>query len=341
MTTCAFRLPLFLLLVLQALTWGPRFAEADQLTMNNGDRLTGTVVKAEKGLLTLKTEYSDELQIRLDHIRTIQTDQPVTVRLDQGEILSGALTSENGQVRVAAGAGRGAADITWSRVESINVEPPPPWSWSGDLFAGGNQQSGNTDRTSLSLGMEATRKSVVDRYNLSFLYNYAEENGSLTARDAYGSIKYDYFFTAKVYSYLAGEMLKDRFKDLNLRTVAGPGAGYQVWDDEVKFLSLDAGLSYFSEDRIEAEDDQWLSGRIGVKFHYQLLKRLKFSDTLALFPNLESGGDLTSRNEAVLITTLTGPWSLRISNIWEYDSAPAEGVKKTDLKSGASLQYNF
>jgi len=52
-------------------------------------------------------------------------------------------------------------------------------------------------------------------------------------------------------------------------------------------------------------------------------------------------GELTSRNEAALITNLTGPWSLRISNIWEYDSAPPTGVGKTDLKTGANLQYSF
>lgn len=309
--------------------------------MNNGDKLTGTILRVNEQQVVIETSYNPQLEVARDQVESLVTEQPVTVRLDNGDVLTGRLATTDGELQVEAAQGRSTARISWDQVATINVPPPPPWTWSGNLFLGGNQQSGNTDRTSLSLGFDALRKSSRDRYNLSFLFNYAEEAGDLTTRDYFGSVKYDYFFTSKVYGYLVVEMLKDQFKDLNLRTMAGPGAGYQVWDDDDKYLSFDAGVSYFSEDHIQGEDDQWLTGRLGAKFSYRLLDKVNFSDNLTIFPSLENASEYTSRNEAVLTTTIAGPWSLRLSNIWEYDSAPGPGIEQSDLKSGANLQYSF
>lgn len=316
-------------------------AAADQIILHNGDRLTGTVIKVENGIVTLKTDYAEKLEISAEAVQSIQTGQPVDVRLQSGELLRGALQSEPEGLKIKAGEERGETTVAWPQIASINVPPPPPWTWNGNLFLGAMQQSGNTDRTSASFGGEATRRSPRDRFNLSLLYNYAEEDGELTTRDTYGAIKYDYFFTEKFYAYLGVEMLKDKFKDLNLRTIVGPGVGYQIWDDDIKALALEAGIAYFSEDRIDADDDHWFTARLGARFRYKLSEQVTFSDNLTLYPSLESGGEFTSRNEATLITTLAGPWSLRLANIWEHDSDPAEGIKKDDTKTSVNLQYSF
>lgn len=324
-----------------AATFFVQTAAADQILLKNGDRLTGTVIKAENGILTLKTAYAEKLEIQTDAVQSISTDQPVEVRLQGGEILSGALKSTAGELQVLAGPERGATTIAWPMIASINVPPPPPSIWNGNLFLGAYKQSGNSDRTSASFGGDATRRSARDRFSLSLLYNYAKEDDKLSARDTYGAIKYDYFFTKKFYGYLGVEMLKDRFKDLNLRTIVGPGVGYQLWDDPIKSLALEAGLAYFSEDRITADDDQWLTARLGARFRYQLSEQVTFTDTLAIYPNLEAGGEFTARNEAALITTIAGPWSLRLANVLEHDSEPAAGIKKNDSKSSVNLQYSF
>lgn len=316
-------------------------AAADQVILKNGDRITGTVVRMDKGVLTLRTAYAEKLEFNADAVQSISTEQPVEVRLQGGELLTGPLRSEAGELKVSGGDERGAASISWPQIASINVPPPPPWSWNGNVFLGALKQSGNTDRTSASFGGEATRRSAKDRFSLSLLYNYAEEDGTLTTRDTYGAIKYDYFFTQKFYGYLGVEMLKDKFKDLNLRTIVGPGVGYQIWDDEAKALALEGGIAYFSEDRIEADDDQWITARLGARFRYNVGELVTFTDNLALYPSLEAGGEFTSRNEAALLTTIAGPWSLRLANVWEHDSDPAEGIKKDDSKSSVNLQYSF
>ncbi len=313
-------------------------ASADEVILQNGDRLTGTLVSAKEGKLTFNTPYAGDIAIAMDAIASISSDTDVTLRFNGKEVLSGKLATEDDQVTLQPSEVRGATPIDWKQVRSINV---PDTFWDGNVFLGGTHQAGNTERTSVSFGAEATRRSLKDRFSLSFLYNYAEEDGELTTRDTYGSLKYDYFFTQRFYGLLSLEMLKDKFKDLNLRTIVGPGLGYQVWEDAIKALALEAGIAYFSEDRVEEEDDQWITARLGANARWQITPWLKFTDRLLLYPQLESFGDYTLRNEAAMLTSLAGAWSLRLANVWERDSNPSEEVKKDDFKTSLSLQYSF
>ncbi|WP_429886482.1 DUF481 domain-containing protein [Geoalkalibacter halelectricus] len=317
---------------------GANTAGADQITLHNGDRITGTVVDAKGGKLNILTPYAAKFAVAMDQIATIETDAPVTLRFYSTEILKGRLATREGQILLLASEERSDTVIAWDQVRSINV---PDITWSGNIFLGGAHQAGNTDRMSLTFGADAVRRSPEDRFSLSFLYNYAEEDGELTTRDAYGSMKYDYFFTPRFYGLLSVELLKDRFKDLNLRAVVGPGVGYQVWDDTRKGLDLEAGVAYFSEDRIDGEDEQWITARLAAIFRYQITPWLRFTDTLILYPHLEDGGEYTLRNDATLITSLGSAWSLRLGNIWERDSDPAPGVKKDDFRTTLALQYSF
>jgi len=54
-----------------------------------------------------------------------------------------------------------------------------------------------------------------------------------------------------------------------LRTIVGPGAGYQVWDDPVKFLLFEAGVSYANVDHYEGKDKDYVNcaswGRISLQ----------------------------------------------------------------------------
>jgi putative salt-induced outer membrane protein YdiY len=173
------------------------------------------------------------------------------------------------------------------------------------------------------------------------MFNYEEENDEATTRNLFGALKYDYFFTEKYYGYLSVEMQKDRFKDLNLRTVVGPGMGYQFWDDSIKFLLLEAGVAYFSENRRIAEDDEWITARLAGQFQYTFSKYLKFFDWFEMHPSLEDVDDFIARNEAGILSPIGAGWSLKLSHLLEYNHTPPPDVSKTDQLWTLGLQYSF
>ncbi len=312
---------------------------ADEVVLENGDRLTGEVTRVEGGKLTLETEYAETIHIQMSKIKSITTTRPVEVHLISGEILKGKLqTIEEGRVEVESTVERGPAVIDRGRIKSIN---PPPVKWTGDIRIGANQQSGNTENLSASIGAELSRKTDKDRIGLRFLFNYSEDGEKVTARNTYGALEYNYFFVKHVYGLLSLELLSDKFRDLNLRTIVGPGVGYLIWDDNVKFLSFEAGVSYFLEDRDVGKDNQWASGRLAGRLKWQIFQPVGFSNNLFFYPRLEDFSQYTLRNEAGLNSSLSSRWSISLLNIFERDGRPAPGVEKNDIQWILALRYSF
>lgn len=318
------------------------FVCADEIMLENGDRLTGTVTGLEKGVLTFATDYSEPVKIKTSKIKTIRTSESKAVHLKSGEILKGRMTTdEGGGLTIGQSGERGETVTAWDNVASVNPPAVKPVKWKGSANLGANFQDGNTNRMNISAGADAARRTAKDRYKLRFQYNYGEEEQEVTARSYYGETKYDYFFTKAVYGYLSVELLKDKFKDLRLRTVTGPGVGYQFWDDETRSLLLEAGLSYFSEDLKEGEDKDWITARLAGDLRYRFAGTLEFADQLIVYPSLEKGSDYKLRNEASLTSPLVSGWSLKLANILEHDGNPPEGVERNDWHWILALQYSF
>ena len=226
-------------------------------------------------------------------------------------------------------------------IEAAEVTSSALPAWKGNINVGANMQTGNTDRFNAAVGADALRKSVRDRYSLNFLFNYSEEDGENTAKSYYGSGKYDYFFTDRLYGYVSLELLKDKFKDLTLRTIIGPGAGYQIWDEEKRSLNVEGGVSYFSDNYKDAEDDDWITGRLAGYLRYEILSSMTFTDQLIIYPSFENVGEFNLRNEAAVTTPLASGWAIRFANILEYDSDPPADVKNTDMYWILAMQYGF
>jgi putative salt-induced outer membrane protein YdiY len=314
-------------------------AMSDQVVLVNGDSLSGTIEKVAGGKLTLKTDYSGPIDIDVSKIKKISTDAPVEVHLQSGEVLKGQLkATEDGQVIVERSGERETTSFDWKKVASIN---PPASKWTGSITLGGNSQTGNTHRNGASFIFDATRRTETDRFSLGYQFNYAHEEDAVTARNHYGYLKYDYFFTKKFYGYLAMELLSDTFRDLKLRIAVGPGVGYQIWDETIKFLFVEAGLSYVNETHKVGVDRDFLTARLGADFRYRITKLIGFTDKVTLYPRLDHVGRYLLRNEAALVAPVVSGWSMRFANILDRDSNPPAGIKKNDIQWILGLQYSF
>lgn len=314
-------------------------AAGDQVILENGDALTGTVEKVVGGKLTLKTSYSGPIDIDVSKVKKISTSSPAEVRLESGEVLKGQLkTTEDGRVTIERSDGRETTALDWKRVVSMN---PPPSRWKGSVTVGANDQTGNTHKNGASIIFDASRKTEADRFSLGYTFNYSHENDAVTVRNHYGFLKYDYFFNKNWYGYLGMEALSDTFRDLRLRLAVGPGAGYQVWDDPIKALSLEAGLSYMHESRRGDNDEDFLTARVGGNFRYQLAKFLLFSEKAIVYPRLDHIGRYLLHNEAGLEAPVGSGWALKLANILDHDSNPPPGIAKNDIQWILGVQYSF
>lgn len=312
---------------------------ADEIVLLNGDRFTGTLEKMEDGTLIFKTDYSPPIEIKISEIKSIVTVGPVKLHLSNGEILKGTIVSEEyGQITIAPTDQRSSMQVETDMISAIN---PPPIRWEGGFTLAGNLQKGNSDTFGASAAFEGVKRSQSDRFSLRYLFNFAEEDDRVIARNHFGAGKYDYFFLRKLYGYLGMDVLNDKFRDIQLRTTIGPGVGYQFWDDNRKAIGVEAGLSYLSESQYAEANTKNMAARLAANLRYTFGTHLILSDRIAYYPSLEKAEANRLRNEAAINVSLWSGWSQRIAYILDYSSAPPDDVKKTDTTVILGLQYHF
>src|ERR1700690_2485546 len=75
-------------------------AFADQITMKDGDRITGDIVKKVGDTVTVKSKNFGTVTLKWDDIATVKTDQPLTVALPEGKTVKANIETQGGQIQV-------------------------------------------------------------------------------------------------------------------------------------------------------------------------------------------------------------------------------------------------
>ncbi len=70
----------------------------------------------------------------------------------------------------------------------------------------------------------------------------------------------------KWYLYVSTLFEHDEFKDLNLRSTLGAGAGYQIFETPLLNLSVSAGLAMVNDNFDVAEDNDFPAGQWGINY---------------------------------------------------------------------------
>ncbi|MGB6822672.1 MAG: hypothetical protein WBE21_11380, partial [Candidatus Acidiferrales bacterium] len=78
---------------------------ADQITLKNGDRLTGTIEKSDAKTLVIKTESAGEVTVQWAAIDSITSTEPLQVGLTGGQMVVGPVTTtSDGKIEVSTAA---------------------------------------------------------------------------------------------------------------------------------------------------------------------------------------------------------------------------------------------
>ena len=125
--------------VLLALLCVASAANADELRLKNGDRITGVVVSLASGTLTFKATGGD-LKIAWPDVVSLAIEQPILVRVGAAPPVSAtfAPADATGRITLVPGGPVALADIVaLSRQQ-------PAWVFTGGAGAGIVQSAGNT-----------------------------------------------------------------------------------------------------------------------------------------------------------------------------------------------------
>jgi len=328
---------------------------ADQITMKNGDRLTGTIIKFDGEKLTIKSEFAGEVQIPWSAIEKMTSDQPAYVTLKDGRLLIGTLTTTEKGIEVQSSQ---AATVALSK-ESIQLirskDEQAAYEaelarrrqaiWSGSADAGLSVTRGNSDTLLISLGTQAARATERDKLSLYAASLFARSSAtgvSITTAEAIrGGARYDRDISKRLFGFGLTDLEHDKFQQLDLRLVLGGGLGFHARKTERTRLDLFAGGSFNREKFSTGLTRNSAEALFGEELSYKISEITSLSQRAVLFPNLSDFGKYRFAFDLTGVTKLTRQLGLQATISDRYQSNPLPGVKKNDILLTTGIRLTF
>jgi putative salt-induced outer membrane protein YdiY len=320
-------------------------AAADEIQLLNGDRLTGTIVSAGGGKLTIKTEAAGDVTVDLAKVKTFTTDAPIVFKVGETTLRGRAVASPDGTVEVAPDSGEPAQVVALTDVTQIN--PPAP-EWKGALSLNGMITRGNSETTTAGGSFNAVRRSEHDRITLKAGVAYGKETNqdtdeeNVTVNNMFGFAKYDYFLTKKLYLFGSVRAERDVVADLALRFTPSVGLGYQWYETPTFNLNSEAGLAWVYEDFRSGGSSDHFAARLAYHVDWTPHKAVLLFHSLEWLPALDNPiNDYNLNGDAGVRAAIYREFFAEAKVELRYDSRPAPGAEKEDLRYLLSIGWSF
>jgi putative salt-induced outer membrane protein YdiY len=331
-------------------------ALADQVTLANGDRLTGQIVKSDTKELTLKTDFAGAIKIQWSAISTLTSTAPLYVHLTSGDTLAGVVTTTEGKFQVATAntgtmaAAKDTVKAITSKEEEAAYEkeierlrnPSLLDLWTGFVDTGLSLARGNSTTTTFNVGMNAARITPRDKITVYFNSLYSKNLGVLGADADRGGIRYDANFASRNFAFGSTDLEYDKFQHLDFRGVFGGGLGRHVVKTDNTVFDLFGGGTLNKE--FFSNNVSRTSGEIqmGDQLNHKVNKSVQITQSLVFFPNLSDTGAYRMNFDASAVTALKKWLGFHISLSDRYLSNPIQaGIKKNDFLITTGLRITF
>lgn len=325
---------------------------AEQVTLKNGDRLTGAIVSMDGKKLVVKTTYAGEVSIDWAEVTQFTSDQPLVVTRTDKQVLSGTVATEGTDATITTTQGPqkvALADVSAMRspadqaLYEKSLHPGMLQGWTGGGSLGFALARGNSETTNLALGFNALRKTTTDAWTVDAASIYSSDNnlGATTANSFQGMIRYDRNITKKLFWYgdFAGGY--DALQNLNYRIMPGAGLGFHAIASDRTTLDLLGGLGYTRESYSTGLTNNLLTATLGDEFAYKVTKNTSIVQNLYYLPSLNDTSIYRVNFNFGIATKIIGFLTANVNFNDRYNSAPVLGNKKNDVLFTTGLGFTF
>jgi putative salt-induced outer membrane protein len=337
-------------------------ALADQIVLKNGDRLTGSITKADGKALVIKTDYAGDVTVKFDAIQSMTSAGDLNVSLD-GKTVVGPVTTSGDNIVVATKAAgpveapRSSVTMLRSPAEQAAYEkslhPGFMEGWAGGLNLGFAVTRGNSETKNLNIAFNAARTGFHDKLTLYTNSIYATNDlpaasPHTTANTIGGGARYDHDFSARTFVFVNGDFFSNTLQDLNLRSTFGGGLGLHAIKSAATTLDLLAGVNYTHESYSipfnppDPDMTRSLAGlTLGDAYTHKLGKGTVITQSFFIYPDLSDTSQYRGTFNLGTVTKLNKwlGWQNSFGDI--YVSNPPPGTKKNDLQLATGLNFSF
>jgi putative salt-induced outer membrane protein YdiY len=328
---------------------------ADQITMKNGDRFTGAVIKLDGKDLVFKSDYAGNITVPWDAVAAISSTMPLSITLQDGQLVVGQVTTADNkfviQTRDAGTvtASREAVQVVRSQAEQAEADryrnPRITDLWTGFVDFGYATARGNSETSNLNVSATATRATTRDKIEVDFTSLYAS-NGTtgksvVTANAIRSGIAYSLNLTPRTFAFGSLDLEYDQFQDLDLRFAPAGGLGFHAVKTKDTLFDVYGGGSLNREFFSNGLDRTSGEVLVGEELTYKLSSITSLHERLSFFPNISRIGDYRANFDFSTATTIKKWLAWQITASDRLLSDPLPGRKTNDFIFTTGLRITF
>ena len=349
---------------------------ADQITLKNGDRLTGTIEKSDAKALVIKTESAGEVTVQWAAVDSITSTKPLHVGLSGGQMIVGPVTTtSDGKIEVSTEATgvvttskdaivvirsdseEAVYDATMERLQHPHLSD----YWSGMVDTGLSLTRGNSATLSYTLSGKAVRQTDRDKITAYTTVIYGKDDNTspsqTIAHQIQGGVRGDINFGERWFAFASTDFNSNQLQHLDLQNVIAGGIGYHLIKTENTTFDLFGGAGYnqeyFSSYTLSnplppppvlpfpAVTQRNAEITLGEELDTKVSKRTNFSENFTLYPNISGPSGYRATFNSSLSTKLNNWLGWQITFADNYLSNPPVGIKGNDLLLSTGLRLTF
>jgi len=341
---------------------------ADQVTLKNGDRLSGNIIKYDGKNLVLKSDLAGDITILWENVTAVTSTQPLNVTLKDGQHIVGTLTTDGTKFMVAT---KDTGSVTAARenVQYIRSDPEQKAYdteidryknprlidlWTGTFDLGFTQTAGNTETETFTMGANAVRATTRDKIIVNYTQIYSTSNASgpnlTTANAKRGGIAYNLNVAPKMFIFGLVNLENDQFQSLDLRFAPAGGVGYHAIKTPNTTLDLSLGVSMDKEFFMATAavpagspslNQTYAELLLGEELTHKFSKTFSMHENLVFYPNVSSVGNYRMNFDISAAAAIKKWMSFQISASDRYLSDPIAGRKTNDILFTTGLHFVF
>jgi putative salt-induced outer membrane protein YdiY len=315
----------------------------DRIELSNGSIIIGSFVDADNGKVVVETEFAGTLKIDQSRIVSIDVQQPVTLQMDDGTVLSSDSFTVSGKTLTLDE----QVDVDYALQQLLRINPEPwelgrGYRHTGVASSALSIQRGNTVLDELNYKVDTRWTGLHDRYTLKLQGEVREANRERNAENWMITGKYDRLQRGEYYWGVIASAEENRFADLDLRTTIGPYVGRSLLKNTPFVLEIETGVSQVSEDFREAENRDYVGLTWSVRSETDYL-----GNESRLYVDHKGIKNLAERDNLILNTTmgLALPLFGRIQGatelVLDYNSGAVAGTDKLDQTYRFRIGYSW
>jgi len=335
-------------------------AWADQITLANGDRITGSVVRSDTKVLVLKTDNAGELTLKWESIAAISSPGPLYIGLGGSQMIVGSVETVNGRFNVTT-QNAGVVVTTKESVQFIRNNDEQAKAqfeidhfrnprlvdlWTGNFDLGFAASRGNANTATLTMAADAQRATTRDKIAVYYRSIFSSSdfsggNTQTTANSKRGGVGYNLNLNKRAFIFGSVDLESDQFQSLDLRFTPAGGGGYHAIATMPTQFDLRVGAAanreFFSTglNRTSAEL------LLGDNFLHKFSASTHVEQKLDFFTNLSNTGAYRVNFDISAVTAIRKWFSWQFTVSDRYLSNPVPGRKKNDAIFSTGLRVSF